>query len=348
MASSFCSDSSRLVEYDRRAGQVLGPEKCEVGVLDWPPGSPPGEAPYIEDMRGTELSHGDWTWIRSGFYLRWIDFNDFKKAAVTLIVFSASPQLRKRFERLHSNSDWEVTLVDPFSLYIIVLDELWLQAESMMNRVSGVFGSMERTALDRSLKVRTGERSDHDFVGLHNMAKHIIYLKEGSEATLLMAQRLHQHHKELLARPPQGDSSKSTMELVHQMLSQKVTQFEAWKLRMESMDKRMQNVINLSFNMVTQQDSNVMIGHSTTMKAIAAVTMFFLPATTIATIFGCGFFSTDDDKKAIVVTSDFWIFWCATVPATAAVLLLYSWWSRGSHWNLGKHRRLFHLQRGKV
>lgn len=37
-----------------------------------------------------------------------------------------------------------------------------------------------------------------------------------------------------------------------------------------------------SFNMVTQQDSNVMIGHSTTMKAIAAVTMFFLPATTIA------------------------------------------------------------------
>lgn len=37
-----------------------------------------------------------------------------------------------------------------------------------------------------------------------------------------------------------------------------------------------------SFNVVTQQDSNVMIGHSTTMKAIAAVTMIFLPATTIA------------------------------------------------------------------
>ena len=29
------------------------------------------------------------------------------------------------------------------------------------------------------------------------------------------------------------------------MLSQKVTQFEVWKLRMESMDRRMGNVINL-------------------------------------------------------------------------------------------------------
>lgn len=77
------------------------------------------------------------------------------------------------------------------------------------------------------------------------MAKHIIFLKEASEAALLMAQRLYQHHGELLDNPPQGDSSKSTMRLVHQMLSQKVTQFEVWKLQMESMDKRMENVINL-------------------------------------------------------------------------------------------------------
>lgn len=93
--------------------------------------------------------------------------------------------------------------------------------------------------------MQTDKNSDHDFVGLHNMAKHIIFLKEASEAALLMAQRLYQHHQELLDKPPQGNSSKSTMQLVHQMLSQKVTQFESWKLRMESMDKRMANVINL-------------------------------------------------------------------------------------------------------
>lgn len=77
------------------------------------------------------------------------------------------------------------------------------------------------------------------------MAKHIIFLKEAAEAALLMAQRLYQHHQELLDRPPQGGNSTPTMQLVHQMLSQKVTQFEVWKLQMESMDARMGNVINL-------------------------------------------------------------------------------------------------------
>lgn len=37
-----------------------------------------------------------------------------------------------------------------------------------------------------------------------------------------------------------------------------------------------------AFNIVTLEDSNVMMRDSKTMKAIAAVTGFFLPATTIA------------------------------------------------------------------
>lgn len=37
--------------------------------------------------------------------------------------------------------------------------------------------------------------------------------------------------------------------------------------------------------MVTQQDSRVILTHSEVMKGIAAVTMFFLPATTIAVSF---------------------------------------------------------------
>ena len=95
-------------------------------------------------MRGRGLSQGDWTWIRSGFYLRWNECDDLKKAAVTLIVFSASPGLRARFERLRNSPEWEVALIDPFSLYVIILDELWLQAESIANKVREVFGNMER------------------------------------------------------------------------------------------------------------------------------------------------------------------------------------------------------------
>lgn len=47
MASSFCSDDSRLKEYARRAGQGLGPEACMVDVLDWPPGIVPVDGAIV-------------------------------------------------------------------------------------------------------------------------------------------------------------------------------------------------------------------------------------------------------------------------------------------------------------
>ncbi len=94
-----------------------------------------------------ELSHGDRSWIRSGFFLKWNDCYQASSATVTLIVFSASPELLDRFQSLWTNTDWQMTLVDPFSLYVIILDELWLQAESIARGVAEVFGVMERVRL---------------------------------------------------------------------------------------------------------------------------------------------------------------------------------------------------------
>ena len=77
------------------------------------------------------------------------------------------------------------------------------------------------------------------------MAKHIIYLKEGSEAAALTVSHLQEFHQELMKQPPQGDDAIPTMRLTSQMLKQKAVQFEVWKLRMTSLEKRMQNIINL-------------------------------------------------------------------------------------------------------
>ena len=77
------------------------------------------------------------------------------------------------------------------------------------------------------------------------MAKHIIHLKEGSEAALLTMTHLREFHQELLKQPTQGQAAMPTMRLTSQMLAQKAVQFEVWKLRMTSLEQRMQNVINL-------------------------------------------------------------------------------------------------------
>ena len=77
------------------------------------------------------------------------------------------------------------------------------------------------------------------------MAKHIIYLKEGADAAALTVDHLQEFHLKLLKEPPQGQSAMPTMRLTSQMLAQKAVQFEVWKLRVTSLEQRMQNIINL-------------------------------------------------------------------------------------------------------
>ena len=197
--------------------------------------------------------------------MRWSNCHDKDKASVILVIFSASPELRDRCQRLWYDG-LSTVLVDPFSLFVICMDELWLQAMGIVKTVGDVFSKMERvshsegqhkqygithhlrvqTALD--LALATGTETDvgsHDFVGLHNMAKHIIYLKEGSDAANMTMGHLQEFHRELLNQPPQGQNAIPTMRLTSQMLAQKAVQFEVWKLRMTSLEQRMQNIINL-------------------------------------------------------------------------------------------------------
>ncbi|KAL8777237.1 MAG: hypothetical protein Q9213_007950 [Squamulea squamosa] len=257
------------------------------------------QSPGIADPRGTVLSQGDWTWIRTSVFMRWSNCNDNDLATVTLIFFSFSPELRDRCQRLWE-TDVSMVLADPFSLFVICLDELWLQAQSIVRNVGTVFNRLERTALDLALSTTHGNGDGrHDFVGLHNIAKHIIYLKENADAALLTIGHLQDFHRDLLKRPPQGQAAIPTMRLTSQMLAQKAVQFEVWKLRMSSMQQRMQNIINLvattnspshlhiliviqSFNVVIQHDSHILKNDSKSMKAIATVTMAFLPLATIA------------------------------------------------------------------
>ncbi|KAL8919411.1 MAG: hypothetical protein Q9208_006789 [Pyrenodesmia sp. 3 TL-2023] len=309
--AAFYQDSRPRTDFDQgtnRFGQCGDPATCVVGLLEWSPGDPPrtaeiiksnaealrsraqprvqivgdGRSPGIADPRGAVLSQGDWTWIRTSVFMRWDNCDDRDKATVALVIFSASAEMRDRFQRLWG-TDLSTILVDPFSLFVICLDELWLQAQSIVRAVGVVFNQMERTALDVAASLTSsGGDGRHDFVGLHNVAKHIIFLKESSEAASMTISHLQDFHLGLLKNPPQGQDATSTMHMTRQMLGQKAVQFEVWTLRMTSLQQRMQNIINLSFNVVTQHDSHILKNDSKSMKAIAMVTMLFLPLATIA------------------------------------------------------------------
>ncbi|KAJ4365366.1 hypothetical protein N0V95_000513 [Ascochyta clinopodiicola] len=102
---------------------------------------------------------------------------------------------------------------------------------------------------------------------------------------------------------------------------------------------RIQNEITLSFNAAAQRDSKIQVRigeeakrEASAMKAIAIVTMTFLPATFVSTIFGTNFFSFEPREggggTSFAVSGYFWIYWAVSIPLTVATLALWLWWSR--------------------
>jgi hypothetical protein len=99
---------------------------------------------WISDPRpgAPQLKHGDWTWIRCGYLLRWaVDSNH--EPEVTLICFGASISLKERLQQIPSSSISNSVVRDPYSLFAIILGELSLQMDNTVWDVLDVFRHIE-------------------------------------------------------------------------------------------------------------------------------------------------------------------------------------------------------------
>lgn len=109
--------------------------------------------PRIKDPRddalGPSSSQADGTWRKSGYFMRWKQPPTSRKGdeMVELIIFSPSPSLQTNMDRLVTRAGWEQTLVDPFSLLILVLDDLFQQVDTAINNVLSVFRQIEQVSV---------------------------------------------------------------------------------------------------------------------------------------------------------------------------------------------------------
>ena len=175
-----------------------------------------------------------------------------------------------------------------------------------------------------------------DFVGLHNIAKHIVYLKESCEAMMTTVDCI------ISSRFPENQQviPADTCSRAQRALNYRRGAFHSTQLRLISMEKRMENLIQLGFNLVAQKDSFIAQQDSRRfeidnklLKLIAVLTLVFLPTSTIASIFGTQFFvfnqpqqdSTGDNNSAsdmgidLVMSRQFWIFWVLVAVTTTLV-----------------------------
>lgn len=109
--------------------------------------------------------------------------------------------------------------------------------------------------------------------------------------------------------------------------------------RSVAVEARLKNELNLALNLVVQQESAATVrisraAHSdgAAMRAIAVVTLVFLPSTFVSTIFSTTFFtfipSSDGRSASWAVSGKFWIFWVFSVPLTLLAMGMWLWWQR--------------------
>jgi hypothetical protein len=80
--------------------------------------------------------------------------NEGSEKNVTLICFNPPPQLIERFGRLWHNKEWRNVLDNPFDLWTVVIDELFMHMDLQAWNLADVFRGIERVNTHVSQSVR--------------------------------------------------------------------------------------------------------------------------------------------------------------------------------------------------
>lgn len=179
----------------------------------------------------------------------------------------------------------------------------------------------------------SGQKPQPNFRTLHDIARHAIYVTESLDVTVRNVEHILTQHDIFV----DSNSTNRTKE-AHRAISRRLAFFQSYigsmQQRVTSNEKRLQNEIQLAFNIVAQHDARVSVDISratyadgATMRTIAFVTLTFLPPTFICAIFSMSFFTYDADS-GWAVSNKLWVYWAFAIPTTAATALLWNYWHK--------------------
>ncbi|KIV88606.1 hypothetical protein PV10_08273 [Exophiala mesophila] len=191
-------------------------------------------------------------------------------------------------------------------------------------------------------------QANFSFRELHDLARHIIHkcevLKVAADTVqeLIEGSRPSATGKACVCHPADAtfwtDCPHNQMRFWQRMLKNFVG-------RADSLNLRLHNEINLGFHNVVQRDSRASIetsiqtmeisqaakSDSASMKSISFVTLAFLPATFVSTLFGMAFFDfspDSEDERTWAMSPKFWIYWVIAGPLTLITLCVWAYIQR--------------------
>ncbi|CAI7597737.1 unnamed protein product [Penicillium glandicola] len=180
--------------------------------------------------------------------------------------------------------------------------------------------------LESSDRAKSGELTKKLQLLSSNAYSHIA----NAEVAIITAQAIQNAHSRLV--PSLSQPNPFANQRTADSISYIISCMEKQKLWFLNYQQRIDSNMSLAYNLVAQKDAinNIQISHSmkqdsTSMNAIAAMTMIFLPGTFAGTVVGAGVFGG-------AIKETVWLIWVAiTAPLTVVVMVCWWWYKRAKH-----------------
>ncbi|KAK5940662.1 hypothetical protein PMZ80_007079 [Knufia obscura] len=246
-------------------------------------------------------------------------------------------QLRQTLAALPHETDLDWRCMQSLLLYqaVVVADiGVWACSKAVRN--------LEKSRIDSTTHVN----ASFNFPQAHDLLRHALHSTEVLQvagqtldawlqrylASQKRQQRLqHAQHARLNQNQPQANQQAQSIpfeedtplppECYHDELLATFQLLSNLSLRSASNDARLRNEINLAFNVVNQQDTKAM-------RTISIVTLLFLPATFVSTLFSMTFFNQPSAEQPWGVSPMIWIYFVISVVMTAVTLVTWFWGAR--------------------
>ena len=195
-----------------------------------------------------------------------------------------------------------------------------------------------RTAV-RDIELLRTTPNHSQFPRLHDLARHAGHVLETLDLSYGTLQGMIESHDRLATHYSTAQTGPDTGTVVieiaqqHRSIHDRLSFFKeaiyGLRLRSISNKDRLQNEIQLSFNIVAQdiakssmKISEAVQSDSSVMKTVALVSAGFIPMTFIATVFSMSFFVYSVDNEKWNMSNQAWIYGVVAIPFTLITIFL--------------------------
>ncbi|KAL3489043.1 hypothetical protein BJX62DRAFT_239512 [Aspergillus germanicus] len=174
---------------------------------------------------------------------------------------------------------------------------------------------------------------------IHDIVRHVIHINETLESAEHTVQCMVDEQIRWRTEDPTAVAGIQELWLDAQsQLLALLKGVHSLKTRSKSLEGRLNNEISLAYNLVSQALGRDARSDSGMMKALGVVGLVYLPGTFVSSegILGTSFFSyqgnsSDSPNDTWTVSSNFWLYWAATVSLTLATILVWVLWHFRAH-----------------